>query len=143
MKYLILIVTVCGFIACNSETKAPVENAAETTAKVSEAPATATDAAKMLIGKWQSVEDAKSVVEIAEATITDTYDGKKTPARKFAYFPDCSNVACAGAKGAMGCYTSAGEVDIECFNVVKVDATVLETSMAGGRGNTNHYKRMK
>lgn len=143
MKYLILIVTVCGFIACNNETKAPTENAAETTAKISEAPATATDAAKLLIGKWQSVEDAKSVIEIADATITDVYDGKKTPARKFAYSADCSNVACVGVKSIMGCFTSAGEVDIECFSVVKVNATDLETSMAGGRGNTNHYKKMK
>lgn len=143
MKYLILIATVCGFIACNSETKVPAESTNQPAAANTEAAITTADAAKLLIGKWQSVEDVKSVVEIADATITDTYDGKKAPARKFVYTADCSNAACAGAKGAMGCFTSAGDVDIECFNVVKVNATELETSMAGGRGNTNHYKRMK
>ncbi|MEY4926186.1 MAG: hypothetical protein RI894_622 [Bacteroidota bacterium] len=139
MKYLILTISLLGLLACGGkQAKTEAAAGAETTAV-----APSGDVAKMLEGKWQSVEDAKAVKEIGGGKIVDIYEGKKMTTNKFEFSADCSGNACAEGKTAKGCFSSAGEFDIECFSVINVSDTELEVSLVGGAGKSNHYKKMK
>lgn len=102
-----------------------------------------TDARQLLQGKWQSVEDAKSVFEIQNGYLTNFYDGKKLDKREFNFVADCKTNACPGAASNFGCFTSAGKMDIDCFSIVSITKEMLETSLAGGAGKTLHYKKIQ
>lgn len=126
------------FFGCNGSSK-PTEAAKTETA----ASPTISDAATLLQGKWQSADDPKSSMEIAGKTIINTYDGKQIDSRTFEYVADCSGNACAGGSGKSGCFTSAGQFDIECYSIVSLSATEMEVSMVGATGKTLKYSKMK
>lgn len=96
----------------------------------------------MLQGKWQSLDDAKSFFEIQGTSLIHSYDGQKMDARIFEFSADCSGNACAGGASDYGCYTSAGEMDIECYSIISITDSELQVSVAGGRGNTLRYKKV-
>jgi hypothetical protein len=97
----------------------------------------------LLQGRWQSVDDAKSLIEIEGGRLTNIYGGKKLDDREFAYVADCKTNACPGAASDHGCFTSAGKMDIECFSIVSISEKMLELTLAGGAGKTLRYKKTK
>lgn len=105
--------------------------------------AAATDASAMLQGKWQSADDPKSIMEITGDQLIQQYDGKMLEARKFAYSADCSGNECTGGAGNKGCYTSASDMDIECYSLVSISDASMETSLVGATGNTLKYNKIK
>jgi hypothetical protein len=140
-NYILILLGLIALVACNnssSETQqAPQDTTA--TAPVQEA---APDVMTLIKGKWQAVEDANSVVEISDATFTLFYEGAKMETRQFTYVSDCKSDACPNAGSEYGCFTSAGEFDVECYTIVSVSETDLEVSLAGGTGQSLTYKKV-
>jgi hypothetical protein len=99
-------------------------------------------AATMLIGTWQSTEDPKSSIKIADGQYSDVYEGQTpaSPAMRYIYYPTCPKDCNPIAKTR--CLKIIGQDDI-CYTVVKADGKVLEISQIGGRGNTNKYVKKK
>ena len=144
MKKAFILFTVALSLFIASCDNAPTQGTGETPAAGATEPAAApADAASLLQGKWQSAEDPKSTFEIAGTSLVQYYDGQNLGARKFEFSADCGGNACAGGAGNKGCYTSAGEMDIECYSIVSISETALETSMVGATGNTLKYNKVK
>ena len=131
-----LMMVVLLVIACNNAPKKMPEASKMEEAKPS-------DAATLLQGKWQSVEDAKSVFVISGKDFTQYYDGKAMETREFQYSKDCSGNACAGGTSANGCFTSAGKMDIECYTIVSISDSSMEITLVGSTGNTLKYTKVK
>lgn len=93
-----------------------------------------------LQGSWQAVEDSKIVFSIRGSALTTYYDGRKKLTNAFAYVADCGGTACSGQKSKYGCFTTAGEFDIDCQAIVAISATEL-TVTQGATGRTMRYKR--
>ncbi len=141
MKNLILFFGVLSLFSCgnsSNEGKTAPAATAETTVATAEG-----DVAKMLEGTWVSVQDAKSVIKIGDGKIVDIYDGKNMDSRKFEYSATCEGNACREGKTPKGCFSSLGEFDAECFSVINVSSTDLETALVGGPGKSNFYKKTK
>jgi hypothetical protein len=100
----------------------------------------APDVAKLLQGNWQSVSDPKSKFTIKGTSLITYYDGQKRTTDTFAYVADCGGTACAGQKGKYGCFTTAGQFDIDCQGIINISATDLEVTQ-GTTGKTIRYKR--
>jgi|GEM_PF-150607 len=98
------------------------------------------DVVTMLQGKWQAVDDPKAVFAIKDSTLTTYYEGKKRVTNTFAYVADCGGNACSGRKGKYGCFTTAGEFDIDCQSIFSLSATELEVSQ-GVSGKIVRYRR--
>ncbi|MBO0948180.1 hypothetical protein [Fibrella forsythiae] len=105
------------------------------------APADAVpDVVTLLQGKWQSVDDPKAAFTVNGTSLT-TYDkGQKRVTNTFAYVADCGGNACNGQKSKYGCFTTAGEFDIDCQSIVAISATNLEVTQ-GATGKTIRYRR--
>jgi hypothetical protein len=144
---LLLFSVLClmAFSSCNSGGSTEATDSAATTdaAAAPEASPAAPDASALLQGKWQSADDPKSTMEITGDQLIQTYDGKQLEARKFAFSADCSGNECAGGAGNQGCYTSASDMDIECYSLVSISDTAMETSLVGATGKTLKYTRIK
>ena len=98
------------------------------------------DVTNMLQGKWQGVDDPKTVFAVKGSALTTYYDGQKRLTETFAYVADCGGNACRGRKGKYGCFTTAGEFDIDCQSIINISATELEVTQ-GTTGKTIRYKR--
>lgn len=98
------------------------------------------DVMNMLQGSWQSVEDPKAVFSIRGSALTTYYDGQKRLTNTFAYVADCGSTACSDQKSKYGCFTTAGEFDIDCQAIVALSATELNV-MQGTTGKTIRYRR--
>jgi hypothetical protein len=100
----------------------------------------AANAAKLL-GEWQSADDPKAGIKIAEGRYLDLYEGSDPmPAMRYIYYPTCPADCNPAAKTP--CLKIIGQDDA-CFTVVKADGKVLELSQIGGTGNTNRYVKKK
>ena len=93
--------------------------------------------AGMLLGEWQSADDPKASLKIADGQYTDMYEGEgPVPVMRYIYYPVCPNDCNPTAK--MPCLKIIGQDDV-CYAIVKADGKVLELSQIGGTGNTNKY----
>ena len=98
------------------------------------------DVANTLQGKWQAVDDPKTVFAVKGSALTTYYDGQKRVTNTFAYVADCGGNACSGRKSKYGCFTTAGEFDIDCQSIINLSATELEVTQ-GVSGKTIRYRR--
>lgn len=131
MKYLIstiLFLVFAAFACTNSST--PENSNANT--------------AQLIQGEWQSLDDSKSLMEIKGNQLSQVYDGKLLEARSFEYAAKCEGNACGAASdNKLGCYSSSGTHDIECYAIVALTDTSLEVSLVGATGNTLTYKKLQ
>jgi hypothetical protein len=98
-------------------------------------------AAALLVGDWQSKDDPKASIKIADGKFWFLQKGDKTEIpMKYQYYPscpkDCNPVA------DVPCLKIMGQDDV-CYTIVKADGKSLELSQIGGMGNTNKYVRKK
>ena len=115
--------------------QAPADDAGATTA-ADPVP----DVANTLQGKWQAVDDPKTVFAVKGSALTTYYDGQKRLTNTFAYVADCGGNACSGQKSKYGCFTTAGKFDIDCQSIINLSATELEVTQ-GVSGKTIRYRR--
>jgi hypothetical protein len=104
------------------------------------APEPTSDVAKLLQGSWQAVDDPKMSFVIKGASLITYDDGQKRTTDKFAYVADCGGNACADKQGKYGCFTTAGQFDIDCQAIVNISATELDVTQ-GSTGQTIRYRR--
>ena len=98
------------------------------------------DVMHMLQGSWQAVDDPKTSFAIKGSALTTYYDGQKRLTNTFAYVADCGGNACSGHKSKYGCFTTAGEFDIDCQAIINISATELNVTQ-GTTGKTIRYRR--
>ncbi len=97
--------------------------------------------AALLEGEWQSVQDPKNTLRIAQGRITHLYEGREVePPVRYAYFSQCPANCSPAAE--VPCIRTFGQ-DFVCYTIVKADGKTLELSLIGGAGNTNRYTRKK
>ncbi len=97
--------------------------------------------AALLQGEWQSAQDPKASIRIAEGKLFQFYDDEAVePPVRCLYFPKCPASCSPAAQGP--CLKVIGQDEV-CYTVVKADGKVLELSLIGGTGNTNQYVRRK
>jgi hypothetical protein len=96
--------------------------------------------AALLQGSWQAVDDPKSGFVIRGSILTTSHEGQQRVTSTFTYVADCGGTACNGKAGTYGCFTTAGEFDIDCQGIVNLSATVLEVTQ-GSTGKTIRYRR--
>lgn len=100
--------------------------------------------AALLEGEWQSDDDPKSFMEIKGGQLSQVYAGEMLEARTFAYAAKCEGNACGAASGSeLGCYSSSGAQDIECYAIVALTDAALEVAMVGATGKTLSYKKLQ
>jgi hypothetical protein len=98
---------------------------------------TAAKTAANLLGEWQSVDDPKASVTIADGRYAEAYEGQDPmPPMRYIYYPVCPKDCNPVAK--MPCLKIMGQDDV-CYGIVKADGKSLEISQIGGTGNTNRY----
>jgi hypothetical protein len=140
-KFMTFLSSMLLFAACNSAPKtepATVPVAAET--PVEAAPS----GVQLLQGRWQSTDDAKAEMLIEGTVIKDIYDAKEVSSGEFSYAADCEGSACKGTKSANGCFSVEDtKSQMTCYTIVNLSADALDCSLVGGKGNTNHYKKVK
>lgn len=142
MKHLIFFSSFLLLAACTStpKTEADTQTAPTTVAPAENAPS----GVELLQGVWQSTEDPKAQISISNSVYDDIYDGKKMSTGEFSFSADCSDAACKEGKGTNGCFSVEDQKSqMTCFSIVKLTADDLDCSLVGGRGNTNHYKKVK
>jgi hypothetical protein len=102
-----------------------------------------------LVGEWQSSDDPKAGLKIANGTFQLTYTGQsaapvadqaKGMAMPYIYFPACPKDCNPVAK--MPCLKVIGQDEV-CYAIVKADGKSLDISQIGGKGNTNKYVKKK
>lgn len=93
-----------------------------------------------LQGTWQSADDPKSSIKIANGNYSEMYEGQTPVPIRYIYFPTCPKDCNPVAK--MPCLKIIGQDEI-CYTIVKADGKTLELSQIGGTGNTNKYVRKK
>ncbi len=95
--------------------------------------------AALLQGEWQSAEDPKATIRLAEGRLFQLYDGAEAePPVRCLYFPKCPASCSPVAK--VPCLKVIGQDEV-CYTVVKADGKTLELSLLGGTGKTNRYVR--
>jgi hypothetical protein len=94
-----------------------------------------------LQGEWQSSDDTKAGIKIADGKFTFIYAGQKTePSMRLIYYPICPKDCNPIAK--MPCLKLIGQEGV-CYSIVKADGKSLDISQIGGTGNTNRYVKKK
>ncbi|MGY3089021.1 hypothetical protein ACVWYF_002061 [Hymenobacter sp. UYAg731] len=105
-------------------------------------PAAATKTTYQLLqGKWQSREDAKSVIELKGHRYIDYYDGKQLSSSAFVLDRACPSIPGAGQPGDNEKYLVEPQEDM-CWEVVGVDEESLELSYTA-RGNSLSYRKIR
>lgn len=98
--------------------------------------------AKLLIGKWQSLDDSKSVIEYTAYDELSYHDGKLIVKEPYCLSPKCMNSAEVDLPpSSKHDYISLIDSDM-CYNIVSLDENNLTLSFMG-RGNSLKYKRVK
>lgn len=92
-----------------------------------------------LQGKWQSTEDSSSVIEIADNTWTDIYDGAKDTGMHVDVMTACLDQG--GTQDNNGNHLQVGGEDGFCYSVDQINDDTL-VLMYLPRGNQLSYKRM-
>jgi hypothetical protein len=139
---LTLALTSCDNAPAKTPETAKSEAVNAETAKPSTTTASVNTAA-LLQGKWQFQGDTKSVFEIAGNDITLFYDGKKLDKRGFVFSADCSITNCIGGVTTKGCFSAVGDKDAECYTIVSISETDMETSFVAATDKTMKYKKIK
>lgn len=127
-----------ALLSCNNTPQAP----APATAPVPEV-AKPVDVFSLLQGRWQSLDEPQNAIEISDKEFIQYQNGSKLEPRVFEFSADCNSVACKGGSGHMGCFSSAGKMDIECYMVISIAENDLEILPAGATGSSLRYKRLK
>lgn len=95
---------------------------------------------QLLQGKWQSIEDAKSVIEIKEHAYIDYYAGKQLSTTAFILDRACPSASGAGHPGDNEKYLVEPREQM-CWEIVGVDKDYLELNYTT-RGNTLKYRHI-
>jgi hypothetical protein len=142
MKVITFLSSMLLFAACNT---APTPDTATTATTPVETPAEAPrSGVQLLQGKWQSTDDPKAEISIDNSVYKDIYDGKEVSSGEFSFSADCTDAACKSGKGANGCFSVEDQKSqMTCYTIVNLNEDALDCSLVGGKGNTNHYKKVK
>ena len=136
----LLLLLLSAFGACSPEQeKASMPGAPKTAA--TPPGATIKTTYQLLQGKWQSTEDAKSVIELNGHRYIDYYDGKQLGTAAFVLDRACPSTPGAGQPGDNEKFLVEPQEDM-CWEIVNVDDESLELSYTA-RGNTLNYRKIK
>lgn len=91
----------------------------------------------MLMGTWASVDDPSSEVAFFDDMMTDYYDGEDLGSSPYTITDGCD-----GDPAPVFGITLTGDGEGTCYIVLALSDTVLEYTMAGGRGNTLSFERV-
>jgi hypothetical protein len=94
---------------------------------------------QLLQGKWQSIDDAKSIIEFKNEYYADYYDNVKGEENKFWLDKGCPDSKESGNAGENEKYLVVGDM---CWFIVNVTESRLELNYTA-RGNTLVYKKIK
>jgi len=98
--------------------------------------------AKLLVGKWQSKDDPKSVIEYTPYDLINYYDEKLIDCEPYCLSPKCMNGAEVSLPPSSNHdYTSVIDSDM-CWYIVSIDENNLTLSYMGP-GNTLQYQRIQ
>ncbi|WP_375436854.1 hypothetical protein [uncultured Hymenobacter sp.] len=96
---------------------------------------------QLLQGKWQSTDDARSVIELKGHAYIDYYGGEPLDTAEFVLAQACPSEAGAGYLGDNERYLVEPK-EAMCWEVVGVDEESLELSYTA-RGNSLNYRKIK
>lgn len=137
-----------GGLGCNSQSEK--QEAATSTASTTETPATTATPAKgdllsSLQGKWQSMDDAKSVILIKNDDFVNLYDGEEVGKEKIGISAEEVKTCAASANAEIDLtkvFMTKGQFDATCFLVLAADAQHLEYTFIGGTGKSLKFKKI-
>jgi len=98
-----------------------------------------------LLGKWQSVSDARYQLEFTKDKLRHYYDGKLSESSTIMADSDCKSQYCSPAENPENgfCFNEKGPYGEQCNLVLYVDENRLEYKMVGGRGNSQVFTKLK
>jgi hypothetical protein len=153
MKKFLLIPVLCTslFFGCGNGGENKQEASKDTTKTEANAPSKTSeasgDALTRMQGKWQSVDDAKNVIEIKGNKMTTIYDNdtKNVSVEDIDFSQNCQKECSMNGdidlKGTT-CFMTKGQFDASCFNLDHLDDKTLEYSMIGGTGKPLRFKKI-
>jgi hypothetical protein len=99
------------------------------------------DAKKMasLLGEWQSTDDPRAKIKIADGRYQDWYDELPVETFLYVYYPNCPSDC--KPKNRTSCLKIMGQ-DEACYTILKIDDNNLVLSPIGGSGKPNNYVRL-
>jgi len=98
--------------------------------------------AKKLIGKWVSVDDSKSEIEITDSKWIDSYESAIQFTNNYLVSDTCLKSVTDKPKPKGDYITVFDNTDTFCYYIVSLTDSKLELSYVG-RGNTLTYTRKK
>lgn len=101
----------------------------------------AADVPALLQGRWQAQNQTDETVTIVDKAMTLYVANQKRLTRTFTYLPNCGGNACGSQQSTYGCFTTAGEFDIDCQTIVALSATEM-TVVQGASGTPIRYRKI-
>ncbi len=95
---------------------------------------------RLLQGSWQNLTDTGDTFTVNGATLRIAHTNQQPLSLAFVYVANCGGNVCAIPKSRYGCFTTAGEFDIDCQSIVAISNTEL-TITQGNAGKTVRYRR--
>lgn len=158
MKKQFLFLSIFSFglmLGCGNEhNQTEIKDSAkkDTVAKTETAAPTKTspesgDISTRMQGKWQSVDDAKNVIEVKGNKMTTIYDkdSKNAIVEEIDFSQNCQKECSMNGdidlKGTT-CFMTKGQYDASCFTLLSVDDKFLEYAMIGGTGKSLKFKKI-
>ena len=130
--------------ACSTNTETAQTKADTTRAVIaSDSPASVQpgpDVERLLQGNWQSLSDPDDTFTINGPKRIISSNGQPSLTLAFAYVADCGGLVCNNRESRYGCFTTAGQFDIDCQAIVHISATELEVTQ-GDTGSTIRYRK--
>lgn len=140
----LLVLTIGLVSACSTTTetsKTNLDSARSVGSSDSVAPVQpGSDVERLLQGNWQSLSDPDDTFTIDGPRRISIANGQPPLTLAFAYMADCGGSVCANRESRYGCFTTAGEFDIDCQAILAISATELTVSQ-GNTGQTVRYQK--
>jgi len=84
-----------------------------------------------LLGKWQSVENAKTVIELTQTRMFSYYDGLKLADESLMIYHNCVAWCLPEGRTEMPCMISDGKRAENCFEIVELTDKTLTYALMG------------
>ena len=127
LPYLFLLTI---FLSCQSSAS---ESAKDTVVKVD---------LEKLLGKWQSIENPKTVIELTERRMYSFYDGLKLADESLMIYHNCVSKCVPTGMQQMPCMVTDGKRAENCFEILELTDKKLTYALIGKKDKILKFQKM-
>ena len=142
--YLTLILSNMGLLACQEPQKQATQEAKKDTVAAKIQPDEKKEI-KLLVGKWQAMDDPRNFVEFTEnATFREINGNDVLLDSPYIFDKACKDFGkeAQSQQKKVGCFSVKDKEEVFKYLILTLTADKLDYTMLGGRGNVLAYKKV-